>query len=102
MTVVHRSIPMAAAGWLLVGLTACTGAAQPSGGGGGAGGGAAAKATPELKQVEQVSGFKLPGGIPDITGFPVYLPPDDKEKDVKNYKRGGTFNYVSLDPPHLD
>ncbi len=87
-----HSISLVAAMFLPVLLTACGGAAQQQ----------AAEPTPEFKQVSEVGGFKLPGGIPDIAGFPIYIPPDDKEKDVKNYKRGGTFNYLSLDPPHLD
>ncbi|MCX6022194.1 MAG: ABC transporter substrate-binding protein [Chloroflexi bacterium] len=81
-------------GGLSVMAAACGGAAPAPG--------AAPPQAPEMKHVAEVGGFKMPGGIPDITGFPVYIPPDDKEKDVKNYKRGGTFNYVSLDPPHLD
>jgi len=81
-------------------LSACGGSAAPGGGGSSSG---QAQPTPEFKQVEQVgAGFKVPGGIPDITGFPLYVPADDKEKDVKNYKRGGAFNFTSLDPPHLD
>ncbi|MCX6023471.1 MAG: ABC transporter substrate-binding protein, partial [Chloroflexi bacterium] len=90
----------AAAGVLSLLLTGCGGGAS---GGTGSSPQVAAQATPEFKQVQEVGpGFKVPKSIPDITGYPLYIAPDDKEKDVKNYKRGNTFNYVSLDPPHLD
>ena len=71
-------------------LSACAGPAAPQ--------------APEapLKEIREVAGFKIPEGILDIPGIPLYVPQDEKEKDVKSYKRGGTFNYRSLDPPHLD
>ncbi|MBI2887559.1 MAG: ABC transporter substrate-binding protein [Chloroflexi bacterium] len=49
----------------------------------------------------EVAGTRIPQGVPDHP-YPAVIAPDEKEKDVARYKTGGTFNYTSLDPPHLD
>ncbi|MBI2886904.1 MAG: ABC transporter substrate-binding protein [Chloroflexi bacterium] len=54
------------------------------------------------KKVEQVAGYKVPGGIQDLEGFPLFVTPDEKEKDPTKVKRGSSHRYLSLDPPHLD